>query len=379
MEFSGRLASFPIAELLQWAHNDCRTGSLSIRRSSREKRIYFEEGRIVACLTDQPYELYGQHLLLGGHLDEEQILQGLAGCRKGKRLGQVLEERGFLTRAEVEKTLRQHIEDVICDIFLWRRGIFLFQAETPPREEILAEPIATVGIAFEGARWSDEYRRIRKVFEHDAIVLRRIDRGTAERAVPKAVFELGPRAQRVFLEVDGHKSLEEMYQRIRGSYFRFLDAAYVMHEAGLLEVGDIRQEGGIMSVELSLHDILFEQAASEQMQAVRRRLANPLAALERFVPVWVRPPGEEEWNRMPEETREFYLKLDGQRRLTEIFSEDEEEWEDEAELLMVQLAHETVALLPAPLAELDAEAAERRTPEKDRWWKKFLGKLEGTT
>ena len=56
MEFSGRLASFPIAELLTWAANDRRTGALVLRRTSREKRIYFEGGEIVACLTDSTTE-----------------------------------------------------------------------------------------------------------------------------------------------------------------------------------------------------------------------------------------------------------------------------------------------------------------------------------
>jgi len=35
MEFSGRLSAFPIGDILQWAHNDQRTGSLVVRRSGR--------------------------------------------------------------------------------------------------------------------------------------------------------------------------------------------------------------------------------------------------------------------------------------------------------------------------------------------------------
>ncbi len=375
MEFSGRLASFPIAELLQWAHNDRRTGSLVVRRSSREKRIYFQEGRIVACLTDQTSEYYGQHLLLSGRITQEQLLQCLSQCRKqDQRLGQVLEEKGILSRSEVEKTLREHIEDVICDIFLWRHGVFVFRAEAPPREEILAEPISTVGIAFEGARWSDEYGRVREVFEHDDVVLRRIDRGTAGKAMPAPVVSLGPRAERIYQEIDGHKTLEEIFSKIQGSYYRFLDTAFELHKTGLVEVGHVHEEGGITSVELSLQDVIFEQAAAEHMTKARRRLASPLSAFERFVPIWVRHPGEEEWERMPESVREFYRQLDGTRRLIEIFSRDEEEWLRQSELLMLQLAKETVALLPAPLAELEAEA-EKGTPEQNRWWQRLYGKL----
>lgn len=376
MEFSGRLGSFPIAELLQWAHNDRRTGSLVVRRSSREKRIYFQEGRVVACLTDQTSEYYGQHLLLAGRITQEELLQCLAQCRKeDQRLGQVLEEKGILSRAEVEKTLREHIEDVICDIFLWRHGVFVFRAEAPPREEILAEPISTVGIAFEGARWSDEYARIRQVFEHDDIVLRRIDRGTAGKAVPAPVVELGTRAERTYQEIDGHKTLEEIFSKVQGSYFRYLDCAFEIHKTGLIEVGDVHEEGGITSVELSLQDVIFEQAAAEHMTKARRRLTSPLSAFERFVPIWVRHPGDEEWQRMPEPIRDFYRQFDGTKRLIEIFSRDEAQWLRESELLMLQLAKETVALLPAPIGVLEAEADKKRTPEEARWWQALYGKL----
>lgn len=376
MEFSGRLASFPIAELLQWAHNDRRTGSLVVRRSSREKRIYFSQGQIVACLSDQPAEFYGQHLLLGGYLREEQLLQCLAQCREDeKRLGLVLEERGILKRAEVEKTLRQHIEDMICDIFLWKHGVFFFQAEAPPEEEILADPVSTVGIAFEGTRWSDEHARIRKVLEHDDVVLCRIDRGTAGHAIPAEVAKLGPRGRRVYLEVDGQRTLEEIYRKVCGSYFRFLETAYLLCAGGLLEVGDVYEAGGVTSVELSIHDLIFEQAATEQMKRARRRLSSPLGPFERYAPVWVRQPGEQEWARMPAAVRQFYLQLDGGRRLSEILSRDEEEWTQQAELLMVQLVKETVALLPAPLPELEAEVRAPEEPAEREWPERFFAML----
>lgn len=366
MEFSGRLASFPIAELLQWAHNDRRTGALVIRRSSREKRIYFQRGRIVACLTDHTAEFYGQHLLLGGQIRQEQLLRALARCRKeSKRLGLVLEEGGVLTREEVRTSLRKHIEDVVCDIFLWRHGVFFFRAEAPPEEEILAEPIDTLGIAFEGTRWIDEYARIRDVFEHDEIVVRRIDRGTTGSAVPSAVVKSGPRGERIYHAVDGEKTLEGIYSKIQGSYFQFLTTTYELYQGGILEVGDIFGEGGLTSVELSIQDVIFEQAATEHMRSSKRQIRSALGGLERLVPIWVEKPSDEEWDGMPDEDREFYRQLNGTKRLDDIFSLNEREWNHQMESLMLQLAKERIALLPSPLADLgkgDGQAGD------GSWW-----------
>ncbi len=367
MEFSGRLVSFPIAELLQWAHTDRRTGALVIRRTSREKRIYFDQGRIVACLTDQSSEYYGQFLLLNGYIDEVTLVACIDQCRDDKvRLGKVLEEQGVLSRKEVERTLCQHIEDLILDIFLWHRGVFFFTVEKPPAEEILAEPVDTLGMALEGSRWSDENARIRQVFEHDNVILDRV-----KGHVPDV---LEARQRRIVRETDGTRTLAELYQRVSGSYFRFLEAVYDLHEKRVLQIVDVLQDGGMSTIEMPLHDVLLEQAASESAQTVRRYFSSPIGVFQRFVPVWTRPPSTEEWERIPEMVRAFYLNFDGKNRLAEIFSEDEEDWDQETELLMLQVGKEAVALLPAPLEELREQNERQDTTDGGPDWVTLFGK-----
>src|SRR5579859_4799156 len=174
MEFSGRLTAFPPSDLLQWALNDRRSGALVVRRSEREKRIYFHAGEVIACLSNDPAEYYGQHLVLNGYLQSDQLFEALTYCtNKGIRLGTALLDLGMLSAEVIQQTLRAQIEDVICDLFLWERGVFYFRAEMPMEEEILPEPIHAIGLIMEGTRWLDEYRRIRKVLAHDNIVLGR--------------------------------------------------------------------------------------------------------------------------------------------------------------------------------------------------------------
>src|SRR6185436_20310056 len=106
MEFSGRLTAFPPADLLQWAKNDRRTGALVVRKSDREKRVYFHQGEVVGALSTDPAEFYGQHLLLAGHLTERQLFEALSHCTvSGKRLGGTLSELGFLSPELIQKTL----------------------------------------------------------------------------------------------------------------------------------------------------------------------------------------------------------------------------------------------------------------------------------
>ncbi len=363
MEFSGRLASFPIPELLTWAANDRRTGSLVLRRTSRQKRIYFEDGEIVACLTDSTAEFYGQHLLLEGHLDAEALTRCLIHCQEeGKRLGGVLVEQGILEREVVERTLAEQIEDLICDVFLWDRGIFFFQSDKPPTEDILAQPINTLGLVLEGSRWVDELKRIREVFCHDNLFMRR--------AVEEEPAGVSPRGAAMFRKLKSALSVGKLYQLVGGSYFRFLTEAYNLQQHDVLEVVDQGRATPKSTRELPLSNLLLEQAAEEQLSRVETETI-PFAVIARLVPVWAADPNRDSWPDLSPVERDFLDRIDGKTRLEELLSSDSEIRDQQTEVLSVQLRKGEVALIPAPADELETRADKERTPRRRRWWRPF--------
>ncbi len=365
MEFSGRLTAFSLGDLLQWAKNDRCTGALVIRRSEREKRIYLHAGEVVGCLSNDPAEYYGQHLVLHGHLSDDQLFQALSHCTThGTRLGVALRELGMLPAEVIQQTLREQIEDVICDLFLSQRGIFYFQSEMPQDEEILPEPIHVMGLVMEGNRWLDEVGRIRRILVHDDVVLRRGESAPGEGATPVQ--------RRLAGLVDGQRTLGELYKKVRGSYFRFLEAAYRLCVSGVLDIEEIREAADRGTHELSVYDLLLEQATEEQVLVARRHMAVPLDLLERCYPVWVEEPAEDEQTRMPSRARDFYACFDGRTRLGDAFSGDARLRGREMDLLLLQLQKGRLALLPAPV-ELLEEAAERRgQPAFQRWWRRVF-------
>lgn len=368
MEFSGRLAAFPIGDLLQWAKNDRCTGALVIRRSEREKRVYFHAGDVVACLSNDPAEFYGQHLLLNGYLDDEQLFQALSHCTShGVRLGMALRELGMLQPDVIQRTLREQIEDVVCDLFLWHRGIFYFQAEMPQDEEILPAPISAMGLALEGSRWMDEVGRIRRVLVHDDVVLSRGQRWPGG-------DDLSITERRIVSLVDGHRTLGELHRKVRGSYFRFLEAAFRLCVGMVLDIHEVRdvldQRG---THEMSVYDLLLEQATEEQVLVARRHMAVPLDLLERCYPVWVAEPADDEQARMPARVRDFYARFDGSTPLGEAFSGDARERGREMDLLLLQLQKGRLALLPTSLERLERHAKNQRQPPFERWWRRVFG------
>ncbi|MEM7586787.1 MAG: DUF4388 domain-containing protein [Acidobacteriota bacterium] len=363
MEFSGRLASFPISELLTWAANDRRSGALVLRRTSREKRVYFENGEIVACLTDSTTEFYGQHLLLEGHIDPNTLTLCLVRCQEeGKRLGVVLVEQGILPLKVVERTLAEQIEDLIRDVFLWNRGVFFFQTDQPPAEDILAEPINTLALVLEGVRWIDELKRLREVFTHDNLFLRR-----AQKEAPEG---LNPRAAVIFRKLTNTMTVARLYQRTGGSYFRFLSEAHQMAQQRIVKVLDQGKETPKSTHELPLANLLLEQAAEEQMSHLHRD-AIPIDVVAHLVPVWAAEPDENTWPSLQASERAFLARIDGRVRLGDLLSDDRDDRRLQTELLIVRLRKGSLALIPRPAEELEAEAESRGTPEPRRWWRPF--------
>jgi len=362
MEFSGRIASFPVSDILQWASNDRRTGALVLRRSRREKRVYFRDGKVVACISDDPAEYYGQHLLLTGNVSEGALVRALTYCReKQARLGVALRELGILSPELIQKTLRTQIEDSVCDLFTWRDGLFFFQSEIRPDEEILPQPIETMALIMEGTRWIDELQRMRGVFVHDNITLCRGKRWPGDK--------LSPIQQRVVAAVDNRLTLAELYHLVRGVHFRFVEATFDLAVREIVDIHSVGEPQRTASRELNLYDLLLEQAAEDQLVLSRQHLAIPIDVVEKFFPVWMNGVPPRDPAEAPVEARPFLRRIDGKTSLKDLFARDRGQLSQELEWLLRQLRAGRLALLPAPMADVEA-AGERATDAGSRpWWR----------
>jgi hypothetical protein len=368
MEFSGRLAAFPMGDLLQWAKNERRTGALVVRRSDREKRVYFHQGDVVGCLSDDPAEFFGQFLVVHGYAEEKEILRALTHCTaENVRLGAALRELDILSPEDIQHTLRRHIEDLVCDMFLWPRGLFYFRGEMLQEEELLPEPIDTLALALEGSRWMDEMTRVRRILVHDEVILKRGE------LWPGAGDGLSPLDHRVARSVDGERSVGDLYRKVRGSYFRCLSSVYRLCVGRVLDIDSVGEPVERSTFEVNVYDLLLEQATEDQVLVARRHMAIPIDLLERWVPVWVEEPAADEQKRMPAKARDFYARFDGRTSLADAFSGDARQRGREMDLLMLQLQKGRLALLPAPLDRLEEAAEKRGVPAIQRWWKRVFG------
>lgn len=346
MEFSGRLTSVSLSDLLQWTSNDRKTGSLVFRTGSRQKEVHFDHGQIVGASTDDPREFFGQFLLLEGYLAEDQLMEALTWCRDHRaRLGEGLVELNLLGESETQHALRRQIEETVCDLFLWNRGVFYFaEHQLPDDESLLPQPIHTVGLAMEGARWQDEHARIRRIFVHDAVSLKPGSRWPGEPG--------DPRQNRIVSSLDETLTLEELYERVRGSRFRFLESAFDLTVREVLDIDDIGEEAARSSVELRIFDLLMDQAAEEEVLFSRRHLSIPLEVLDRFYPIWM--DTEDVSEDLPSDARAFCRRMDGEVSLRHLVLEEGGDRDRRMETVLLELRKGNLALLPRPVSEIQA-------------------------
>lgn len=366
MEFSGRLIAFPIADILQWAATERRTGALVVRRSRREKRVYFRSGEIVACLTDQPAESFGQHLLLNGLLSEGQLIQALENAhRNGRRLGGALLEMKLLPSATIQDALRHYIQEVVLDLFLWRDGVFFFQAEMPPVENLLPQPIQVVGMALEGARWIDEVARIRRILIHDEVVMAPGPSWPGEK--------LSALERRIARGVGVKRSVQDLYAEVRGSHFRFLEAVYRLAVGAVLDIKEIGDERTVTaSRELRLYDLLLEEETTDELLRTREHLIVPIEVLAGFHPVWAHALPPDEAAKLPAVLRQFSSEFDGRKSLRELFSTEPSVLSQQMDGLLLLMRRGRLALLPAPPADLDQSLSEKQGPATAKLWKRLV-------
>jgi len=345
MEISGRLATISLGDVLQWAQNDRWDGALVLRRREREKRIYLAGGKVAGCLSDEPGEFYGRHLRLNDHLGEEDLARALAHCTdRHQPLGASLAELGILSADEVRRTLGQQIFDAVCGAFLWTKGVFYLEAQTLRSTPIDPAPLETFHLVLEGTRWIDEHTRIRQLLVHDRVVLRRGARPAED---------LSPLERHVVEAVDGESDLAELHVRLGGSRFRFLEAAHRLCMSEVLDIARIDQADLAATGELSMLDVLLEQAAvEERARLAEGHLAVPLDVIERLVPLWIDRPADSELIPLEPAGRSLFRAIDGRTRLAELFSPNPARRLQQAEALLVELGRGRLALLPRPREEL---------------------------
>jgi tetratricopeptide (TPR) repeat protein len=237
MSLSGSLATMGLGDLLQWCGTNLKSGTLRLKRGPIEKQLFFKEGRLFSSMSSSPRETLGQFLIRSGHITEEELFKALIEQdRSNHPLGKILVASGLIDEKTLEDILRIKTEESIYDCFLWKDGDFKFEDEKLPEQIPISLPLDLTGLILEGARRTDEWERIRRVFPS------RLTTFAIEEKAVKKVKKVSEEERRVLNLVARGKNLAEIALELHAVEFYAASRLLDLHERGLVRVRDAHQE-----------------------------------------------------------------------------------------------------------------------------------------
>jgi hypothetical protein len=161
----GKIGRFTLPEIFQLIANTRKSGTLGIQKDDDIVMIYFKLGQIIYAYGPRQTFHIGQLLkdrgrITVGQLDEAVSMQ--SRVKSSRRLGQILLEKKFIDRADLEEVVRSQIEELIYSLLSWESGSFKFYENQFPTDEEITVSLSVENVILEGLRRLDEINRIRE-------------------------------------------------------------------------------------------------------------------------------------------------------------------------------------------------------------------------
>ncbi|HYN43512.1 MAG TPA: DUF4388 domain-containing protein [Thermoanaerobaculia bacterium] len=229
MAITGNLRTMQLSELLQWLSMGQKTGTLAIRGGSGEKRVYFQNGRIISSSSTIEREYLGHFLVSYGYITEEELTKAMEVQEESKiLLGKILVMIGAIAEEDLVELIRIKACETIYDIFLWPEGAFHFIDGEIPQRPMIPIAIDVTGIVMEGLRRYDEWQRLK-------------ERIVSMRDIPSVVAQVAIESlgepQRIILRaIDGVRSLAEIAEATHNPDFPVAKLVFDLLESGHLDL-----------------------------------------------------------------------------------------------------------------------------------------------
>ncbi|GAB4230038.1 MAG: hypothetical protein OHK0028_04340 [Deltaproteobacteria bacterium] len=185
----GKIVDFAVPEIFQLVSSQAKSGSLTISGPGRETVFLFADGKIVDVQPDRrdPRSLLGTMLRDAGFLTDGELKRFLASQGAGgKKLGELLVEKGKITKEVLGRYLSLQIRECLFDVLTFREGEYRFEGFAVRPASWGGEPIRPDVLLMEGMQFLDEYPQIRGKFPAGPF---RVHRKRGEKIDPHALTE----------------------------------------------------------------------------------------------------------------------------------------------------------------------------------------------
>jgi hypothetical protein len=234
MAIEGPLRELGIHDVFQLLDLSRKTGSLRVTSDLRDDEGYvlFDGGKVLhASVRSNPTSIE-RILRQAGKISEADVAAAQVLPEKaGEGLGDRLVTAGVITQKEMERHLRQAIENVVFELMSWREGFFSFEEKAVSDVPLDARiRISTESLLMEGARRIDEWSRIADKVPSLGVVPA-LAPADDERA---SMVDLLPHEWEVLMTIDGTQDLRAIAASLGRSEFEVAKIAYGLVSTGVV-------------------------------------------------------------------------------------------------------------------------------------------------
>lgn len=247
----GDVDAVGISNLLQLLSMSKSEGLLTVTQNLNRKTVQFTStGMRLVHSGGRNEPRLGELLVQRGRVSRAQVEEALNESRRsGGHLGIHLVRKGLVSREEVESTLKDQIAEEIYELFTWTTATFEFTGthgtpahgrELPPEELALDADVTFVML--EASRLADELSRIQKLIPDVQMVPKR----ATEIPVPPDPQHPEALALRAVLPlIDGKRSVGRLIDEAGLPRFKVLETLYRLVQRGALEIQDARGDTAV--------------------------------------------------------------------------------------------------------------------------------------
>jgi len=158
-KFNGNLSLMPLADLIQWASNSKRSGTLILNQRSRQKKLYIQEGKIIFIWSNCDGEHFGNFLKDQSRISQDELDKAFADSESLGLpfIGYLLSEKIF-SKEQLGDILRNAAEVVLTSALKWDTGIFEFVDDLPGFVMNSPVKLDSIQVLLESVRSFDENR-----------------------------------------------------------------------------------------------------------------------------------------------------------------------------------------------------------------------------
>jgi putative nucleotidyltransferase with HDIG domain len=160
----GHISLMSLMDLIQWASNSTRTGTLAISEQGQQKKFYFQEGKLIFVWSDCRGERIVDFLRLESAISQQDLDNSITDAKYLGLpfIGYLISEK-ILTAEALQQILAQVAQTALTDALKWESGEFEFIDELPSTVVNGPVKLDSTMLLIESAKAFDETQLEKKV------------------------------------------------------------------------------------------------------------------------------------------------------------------------------------------------------------------------